>query len=804
MKRTFAGLLLLPLLAIIFPAAADALTVRSPVISSTNAQLTQGVLAGTQGDAAGSVFPGGMHWLTTHWDYVNSENKHVLTSGNLNSPFAGVTWSKTTCVRDAGNFCIDFAGTSGAPAFTSFAPGLTDVVDLWFVDTYWPSPGVTAEVLAFIHEEHVGNTGMVPENTFGKTRIGLAWSNDGGETWKYLGRIISPFGDPQPFNIQGAPYIVKDGYFHVYYIDQVSGTEGIGVARASVDSVIAAARAGNVGTNLWSKYYNGGWTEPGLGGRSAFPTSQLGVTHSQAVHSSYTGKYYMPLTFMSWPNGTGGRYNASVKLYESIDGLSWSPSAVLVDEWGGSQLESGGYMCCSLVDTYGTPNHEVGQNFYVYCHKHSTGFARDNYAQYQWAVDLGPSTDFYRQSTDFSSTQGPTWYYLYGAGLSSMLWNAAGYWQGNDTWDRIYGLLMHPATNESPVLNWVAPKAGTVLISGTVRDADPACGDGVTAQLTHNTSQLFSATIGNADTVGVSHNLTRTVAAGDTLSFSIAANADNFCDGTFWDPSVVYAGPDVSLDTVPAALDNRSTASFSFSSTDVTATFECKVTTGLDPGTFAPCSSPYTTSPLADGSHIFSVRAIDSVGSAGPLPANHTWAIDTTPPETGITGQPADPTIATNAAFTFTSPETSVSFECRLDGGNWLPCISGASYSNLPIGSHTFDVMAKDQVGNVDPTPATYTWTIAPNYVAVTIGGSTTYFATISAAFASIPANSTAIVQAQAMTFNETPDLSSAGVISTFTGGYDGGFTGVSGVTMIQGAFVISAGTIEIANLVIM
>jgi len=808
MKRTFAIALLLSLLTVVCPQASDAVTVRSPVISSTFEQVTQGPLAGTVGDAPMTAYPGGYNWLGTHWDGVNGGQKHVLTSGNLNTPYAGVAWAKPTCIHDFNNYCIDFVGTSGAPAFTSFDANVTGVVSLWFLDLYWPAPGVSAEVLAFVHEENVDNSGQVTGNIEGKTRIGLAWSSDGGDSWRYLGRIISPYGDPQPFNIEGAPYIVNNGYFHVYYIDQdINGLNGIGVSRASMSSVIDAARAGNVGTALWSKYFNGGWTEPGLGGRPSFPSSQQEIIHTQAVHSSYTGKYYMPLTFMAWYNGQGGYSNASVKLYESTDSLSWSLSSTLVDEYAASQGPSGGYQCCSLTDVNGTANHEIGQKFYVYCHKHSAGSGLADFAQYQWAVDLGTTPDFYRQSKDFSSTQGPNWYYQYGTGLSSMTWNAAGYWQGTDTWDRIYGSQMHPGTTEGPVLKWVAPRSGTVLVSGTVRDADPTCGDGISAQLLHGSgqisTQIFSAAIANGDVLGKSHNLTRTVAAGDALLFKVSANADNLCDATFWDPSIVYAGPDVSLSATPPALVNSATAGFSFSSTDVNATFECKVATGLDTGTFAPCSTPYTTAPLPDGSHIFTVRAIDSTGSQGPIPANYNWSSDTTPPDTAITGHPADPTTSTDAFFSFTSPDTTAAFECNLDNDAWRPCSSGGTYHDLIVGSHTFGVRAKDPAGNVDPAPATYLWTIN-DYVAVTIGNSTGYFATISAAFASIPAGSSALIKAPAMVFIETPDLNNTDATLTFTGGYDSGFTGVSGVTTIQGAFVISAGTIEIANLVIM
>jgi hypothetical protein len=35
-------------------------------------------------------------------------------------------------------------------------------------------------------------------------------------------------------------------------------------------------------------------------------------------------------------------------------------------------------------------------------------------------------------------------------------------------------------------------------------------------------------------------------------------------------------------------------------------------------------------------------------------------------------------------------------------------------YSELADGGHTFRVRASDRAGNVDPEPATFTWTVAP------------------------------------------------------------------------------------------
>ena len=48
------------------------------------------------------------------------------------------------------------------------------------------------------------------------------------------------------------------------------------------------------------------------------------------------------------------------------------------------------------------------------------------------------------------------------------------------------------------------------------------------------------------------------------------------------------------------------------------SSFECKI----DSGSYAACSSPKTTSHLADGSHTFSVRAKDPAGNVDPTPAS--------------------------------------------------------------------------------------------------------------------------------------------------------------------------------------
>ena len=109
---------------------------------------------------------------------------------------------------------------------------------------------------------------------------------------------------------------------------------------------------------------------------------------------------------------------------------------------------------------------------------------------------------------------------------------------------------------------------------------------------------------------------------------------------------------------------------------------------------------------------------------------------DATAPDTTITSGPASPYSSPSATLTFSGDDGSgsgvASFEASLDGGEFVTAASPQIYTGLADGPHTFTVRAVDVAGNIDPTPASYTWTIdttpplAPSVTSPANGATTT------------------------------------------------------------------------------
>ncbi len=147
----------------------------------------------------------------------------------------------------------------------------------------------------------------------------------------------------------------------------------------------------------------------------------------------------------------------------------------------------------------------------------------------------------YRASTDFSNVQGQRgWYYRDSAGRT-MTYNATGgYWQGAETYLRLWNNGGHPGNGADAVRRWVSPSSGTVQITGNAKDLDVGGGGGVTVSIRKGTTVLWQQAIANGNTTGFNFNVTTTVTAGQAIDFHINRGADGNWnnDSTAFDPTI--------------------------------------------------------------------------------------------------------------------------------------------------------------------------------------------------------------------------------------------------------------------------
>ncbi len=92
---------------------------------------------------------------------------------------------------------------------------------------------------------------------------------------------------------------------------------------------------------------------------------------------------------------------------------------------------------------------------------------------------------------------------------------------------------------------------------------------------------------------------------------------------------------------------------------------------------------------------------------------------DTTPPDTSFLTTEPNPTNDATGDFTFSSTEPGT-FECSVDGGAFAACTTPFATASLADGAHTLAVRAIDATTNVDPTPASYMWTVDTAAPAIT------------------------------------------------------------------------------------
>jgi len=178
--------------------------------------------------------------------------------------------------------------------------------------------------------------------------------------------------------------------------------------------------------------------------------------------------------------------------------------------------------------------------------------------------------------------------------------------------------------------------------------------------------------------------------------------------------TVSGATPDVAITSSPDIHVKTTIETFTFESTTLGATFECRLAQWVATAGWEPCdASGVTYGPLAEGYWHFQVRAVDpDTGQTSDPPAEWTFWVDESGPDVSWVRAPADPTNVTDAEIVFVPTEaTSGPITCQLDGADPVDCSGGVfSASGLAAIRHTLRVVASDAIGN-QSTP-TYSWLV--------------------------------------------------------------------------------------------
>jgi Ca2+-binding RTX toxin-like protein len=183
--------------------------------------------------------------------------------------------------------------------------------------------------------------------------------------------------------------------------------------------------------------------------------------------------------------------------------------------------------------------------------------------------------------------------------------------------------------------------------------------------------------------------------------------------------TVDATSPTVEILTGPSGFTKSTKPKFTWQASGQTS-LQCALDSNnaeLDEPGYGPCTASTYYEPataLADGSYAFRVKASDGAGNAAT--DSRFFTIDTVAPDTTIISGPSGTTDDQKPSFGFSSNEPSVSFACRFDAEAFAPC-SGPGATHMPStalapGTHSFEVRATDQAGNVDGTPAKRSFTV--------------------------------------------------------------------------------------------
>lgn len=252
-------------------------------------------------------------------------------------------------------------------------------------------------------------------------QITLASSTDKGLTWKYEGPIMTRDNPDQPLPTsressglywdggEGDFYLFADergGYVYLYsnhYVWSKTGVWGppFGFFTYMKHHVARCAIKDKLAPGKWQKFYNGGWTEPALGGKAS------DVDGYYVMYNTYLKKY---ISF---------NYNSSISVCSDLSKQDWSPCFKIPgDAWGCSPGPDAGVGAWHVLNEGKNDVYTGGKSLWLYSYWEKKFFGL-------YKIDLGPgkTTDTAGYSIGYAgnlvTSPDPSGLYLFGARYES-------------------------------------------------------------------------------------------------------------------------------------------------------------------------------------------------------------------------------------------------------------------------------------------------------------------------------------------------------------------------------------------------
>ncbi|MFD6699660.1 MULTISPECIES: hypothetical protein [unclassified Microbacterium] len=311
-------------------------------------------------DIAGSAFvdkDGQFHWTNADAPYDSNPAHHwarTFTNTDMGAVTAGIGSSTQlnqapAYYADPNTICYQLDKDATFPIPSPQQDDHCDVIGVWvdpqgvwhallndeFQFDPWQTKGANATVAEKITSAHHNN------------RILIATSEDKGSTWQYKGpALTSAWDDDQvidsaaspgqsyPFGNSGCRLFIdySTGYFYITYNVKIYKKPGSSTL-ASWTEMARSPISDGMASGTWQKWYDGSWSQPGVGGIDGNVNSVggLNVSYDPATDriawngsganasASYQGNTVKSDHLIALADGTGATFTANTLAHTIVD-----------------------------------------------------------------------------------------------------------------------------------------------------------------------------------------------------------------------------------------------------------------------------------------------------------------------------------------------------------------------------------------------------------------------------------------------------------------------------------------------------